>query len=577
MRSKGSLVVWSTLVGVAWLGVAPRQASSASDAHGQPEARCGRSLAQAGERLVIGCPEFDAAAADSGAAFVFARRGSTWSPESRLVPADGAETARFGHSVALAGDTAVVGAPGDGALSPGAAYVFVRSGSTWTQQGRLAPADAAAGDFFGFSVAVVGDTALVGAIRDDHAGGEDAGSVYVFVRSGSTWKEEQKLTADAAARDYFGIAAAVSGDTAVVGSLRNAHGGRKNAGAAYVFVRSASTWREQQKLVASDAAAGDEFGGAVAVAGDTVVVGAGLDDQPTGEDAGSAYVFVRSGAKWNEQQKLAASDAAAIDEFGHAVAVSGDTALVGAFDADHPGGEDAGAAYVFVRSGSRWSEQRKLVAGDAASTDRFGVSASLSGDTAVVGAFLDDQASGADAGSAYVDAGSAYVLWRAGSTWSEQQNLVPSDPAAQPQPVLSEADRAASRRTMNALREVGQAMANWATDELDRPGWTEPAEKQAPAGANWSLCPRISYEELQAVLVPGYLEELPRQDGWGHPLDFCLDRAAGRMHFAMGVRSPGRDDRFEGSDYAKLGKFHPALVDRDVVWLDGLFVTWPER
>ena len=158
----------------------------------------------------------------------------------------------------------------------------------------------------------------------------------MFVRSGGAWTQQAKLTAsDAAADDRFGISVAVAGDTAVVGAFLDDTLAGTDAGSAYVFVRSGGAWTQQAKLTASDAAADDPFGDSVAVAGDTAVVGA-LDDTLAGTDAGSAYVFVRSGGAWTQQAKLTASDAAADDQFGYSVAVAGDTAVVGAYFDDHP-------------------------------------------------------------------------------------------------------------------------------------------------------------------------------------------------------------------------------------------------
>ena len=269
---------------------------------------------------------------------------------------------------------------------------------------KLTASDAAAGDFFGVSVAVSGDTAVVGATLDDDACPTNrlcnSGSAYVFVRSATTWIQQAKLTAsDAAAEDFFGVSVSVSGDTAVVGAFADDDAG-SNSGSAYVFVRSDSTWTQQAKLTASDAAASDFFGLFVSVSGDTAVVGAPEDDD-AGSSSGSAYVFVRSGTTWTQQAKLTAGDAAAFDDFGFSVSVSGDTAVVGA-----PVGDGAvtnsGATYVFVRSGTTWSQQAKLTASDGALFDDFGFSVSVSGDTAVVGAHRNDDP-GVDSGSAYVN------------------------------------------------------------------------------------------------------------------------------------------------------------------------------
>ena len=188
-----------------------------------------------------------------------------------------------------------------------------------------------------------------------------------------------KLTAsDAAAGDWFGRYVAVSGATVVVGAPNDDDNG-SNSGSAYVFVRSGISWSQQAKLTASDAAAFDFFGVSVAISGDTAVVGANFDDGK-GVDSGSAYVFVRSGTTWTEQAKLTASDAAALDQFGIEVSISGDTAVVGAFS-DDDSGSRSGSAYVFVHSGATWTEQAKLTASDAAIDDRFGRSVSVSGDT----------------------------------------------------------------------------------------------------------------------------------------------------------------------------------------------------
>jgi len=157
---------------------------------------------------------------------------------------------------------------------------------------KLIASDAAPGDNFGISVAIFGDTAVIGAYVDDHAGGVNAGAAYVFVHAGGMWTEQAKLTAsDAAADDGFGIAVAVSGDTAVVGAWANDHTGGTDAGAAYVFVRAAGVWTQQAKLTASDAAANDQFGASVAVFGDTAVIGAYFGDAPGAANAGATYVF----------------------------------------------------------------------------------------------------------------------------------------------------------------------------------------------------------------------------------------------------------------------------------------------
>jgi FG-GAP repeat protein len=332
----------------------------------------------------------------------------------------------FGYSVAISGETVVVGAlsnNGTGDMDQGAAYVFVRSGGVWTQQQKLTASDADEFDYFGRSVAINGETIVVGAANDDQPYvGIDVGSAYVFVRSGGVWSQQQKLEAsDGGEWDYFGASVAISGETVVVGASGDDVWPVSDQGAAYVFVRSGGVWSQQQKLKASDAARGDSFGESVAISGETIVVGAYLDDAGN-TSLGSAYVFVRSDGVWSQQQKLTASDAARGDSFGASVAISGETIVVGAFDVigafiDEGG---PGSAYIFVRSGGVWSQQQKLEASDAAQGDRFGVSVAINGETVVVGASGDDDAE-------LFNRGSAYVFVRSGGVWTQQQKLLVSD------------------------------------------------------------------------------------------------------------------------------------------------------
>ncbi|XOF35274.1 MAG: FG-GAP repeat protein [Candidatus Electrothrix sp. YB6] len=339
----------------------------------------------------------------------------------KLVAEDGAASDFFGYSVSVSGDTAVISAHGDddkGSFS-GSAYVFVRSGDTWTQQDKLVAEDGAASDIFGYSVSVSGDTAVIGAYYDDDKG-SSSGSAYVFVRSGDTWTQQDKLVAeDGAASDFFGYSVSVSGDTAVIGAYYDDDKG-SSSGSAYVFVRSGDTWTQQNKFVAEDGAADDNFGCSVSVSGDTAVIGAPYDDDK-GSSSGSAYVFVRSGDTWTQQNKLVAEDGAAFNIFGRSVSVSGDTAVISApYDDDN--GSRSGSAYVFVRTGDTWTQQNKLVAEDGAADDNFGCSVSVSGDTAVIGAYGE--------GREDEYPGSAYIFVRSGDTWTWQDKLIAEDGAA---------------------------------------------------------------------------------------------------------------------------------------------------
>ncbi len=282
---------------------------------------------------------------------------------------------------------------------------------------KLTASDGAAVDLLGWSVAISGDTMVVGAVLDD-VGADNAGSAYVFVRSAGAWSEQQKLTAsDGIAGDQFGGRVAIDGDSIVVGARSHDAGANVDQGSAYVFVRSAGVWSEQQKLTASDGAAFEEFGSSVAIGGDTVIVG----DEGDGFGQGSAFVFTRSGGIWSEHQKLTAGDGSR--QFGHSVAMDGDALVVGAIGDTVGTNVAQGSAYVFARSAGAWSEQQKLTAGDGSSGDFFGHSVAINGATVVVGAEADDVS-----GNPF--RGSAYVFVHDGAVWSEQQKLTASDGAS---------------------------------------------------------------------------------------------------------------------------------------------------
>jgi hypothetical protein len=331
--------------------------------------------------------------------------------------------------VALSGDTALVGATGDDVgtnADQGSAYVFVRNGTAWSLQQKLTAADGAAGDEFGVSVALSGDTALVGADWDDVGANANQGSVYVFVRSGTTWTQQAILTAtDGTADDQFGTSVALSGDTALVGTVWDDVGDNEDQGSVYVFVRSGTTWTQQAQLTAADGTAQDALGRSAALSadGNTALVGVGLNDVFMG--AGEAYIFTRGGTGWTQQAKLTAADSDLYDGFGWSVALSGDgdTALLGAWGENVDVNTDQGSAYVFPRSGTTWTQQTKLTASDGGTGetyDYFGGSVALSDDTALVGMYWD-------AYNAMYKQGSAYVFTRSGTTWSEQGKLTGSD------------------------------------------------------------------------------------------------------------------------------------------------------
>jgi len=344
-----------------------------------------------------------------------------WTETQKLLASDGTANDAFGNLIAMDGDYALIPANHDdqNGVNAGSAYVFVRTGNNWTQQAKLLPDDGAANDLFG-APAIDGDTVLIGAFRDDD-NGENSGSAYIFTRTGSTWTQQAKLLApDGAAGDSFGGLVSLSGDTALIGAGGDDDQG-VDSGSAYVFIRTGTVWTHQAKLLASDGQAGDSFG-SVFIDDDTALIGAPLDDDK-GIDTGSAYVFIRIGTTWIQQQKLTAADSILNDQFGQAVALDGDTALIGA-PGYGPGSTGIGAAYIFIRFGVTWTERAKLTASDAQTLDQFSAYAvALDGTTAIVGSPGDDLV-GSNSGSAYV------FSTPDGINWIEQQKLIPSDGAS---------------------------------------------------------------------------------------------------------------------------------------------------
>ena len=377
----------------------------------------GSSLAFEGDTAVIGAPFSNTS---TGAAYVFARTGNVWNQQAKLTANDASGLDRFGSSTALSGDTILVGASYDDladAQRAGSAYVFVRVNTGWQQQAKLVAANGISGDYFGGAVTLSGDTAVVGAPRADSPNAPDvaAGSAYVFVRSGATWSQQARLLGSyAPLPDYFGRALAISGDTILVGAT-----GQDvydlNTGSVYLFSRSGTSWIQQTQLFPSDTSPGRGFGASVALSGTTAIVGS-----YGGNPRGSTHVYTRTADAWTLQSQLIASDAAFHNTEGYSVAISGTSILVGTALKTTPGVSEAGAVSTFNAIGASWFEQAQLTAGDGAGNDEFGISVALSGDTALVGAYLDDNSAS--------NAGSAFIFVRAGSQWLPQFKLISPEP-----------------------------------------------------------------------------------------------------------------------------------------------------
>jgi hypothetical protein len=370
---------------------------------------------------------------------------------------------QFGSSVALSddGNTLAVGAPGeDGSASnSGAVYVFTRSGGSWSQQGSPIKATSpAANDRFGSAVALSndGNTLAVGAPGRN----VDEGSVYIFLRTGTSWSEEDNLTAsNAGANDQFGASVALSNDgntlavgapfedSSTTGINNGTNEGASDSGAAYVFVRSGISWSEEAYIKPSITSAQDNFGTAVALSndGNTLAVGApGEDDTAT--DSGAAYVFVRSGTSWSQEAYLKASNPDAQDAFGHSLALSGDgsTLAVGAYreasnatviggDESNNSAPDSGAVYVFLRSGTAWNQQAYVKASNTQADDQFGWALALSsdGNTLVVGARYEDSnatgVGGDQTNNTPTNSGAAYAFVRSGTIWTQRSYVKASN------------------------------------------------------------------------------------------------------------------------------------------------------
>ena len=500
----------------------------------------GNVIAFRGDTLVVGMPRYSKISNDRGTVFVYARRGDQWVRQPNVNANDTKEKDRFGNAVDFDGKNLIVGAylcnapKGDS----GAAYIFVHQGNEWVQQAKLVANDGDAFDWFGSSVAINGDLAVVGAIREDGKGiNSDSGAVYVFRKSGGSWKQEAKvigrdtraghnfghavktngeivavgvpkggsagggavyffhlqdndirnvwrqdgaaltvrsgknfgqslslenrtiivgspqdnddewakqvergatgaayifrervgqwdriaklLPHDVMEDDGFGYAVAMSGNTVVVGSISHSAGGALS-GAAYVYAQKGGKWIKQAKLIDTVSSSENEFGYAVAITDDMAVVGSRQDDR-RGINAGSVYVYAsqtddKGESRWDKQSILTANDPAIGAQFGHAFAVDEDTIIVGAHSMDDFG-IDSGAAYLFVRTSNVWNQQAKITGKDLTTGDLFGYSVALDGDLAIVGAHGTNQGAGA-----------AFVFARENAIWTQQAKLEVNDP-----------------------------------------------------------------------------------------------------------------------------------------------------
>ena len=360
----------------------------------------GDSVAISDDFAIIGAFGDNGSSESSGAAYIFKHDGSGWAQTQKLIASDSAGLSKFGQSVAISGNFAIVGAYGDNGNGPysGAAYIFHYNGTNWVEMKKITANDASSWNKFGQSVAISGDTAIIGACGDNDRG-ESAGAAYIFHFDGSNWSQSQKLTVfDGTAWDQFGQSVAISGDYAVVGAYGDSDNGPLS-GSAYIFYNNGNSWLQYQKLIANDGAPWDNFGRSVAISANVAIVGAYKDDDK-GKSSGSAYVFYNDGSNWLFEQKLTASDGVISDFFGHSVSIYGDYAIVGAYG-DDDNGIFSGSAYIFSFDRNSWSQTDKLAATDASTYDYFGKPVAIYGDHALVGAYGND-VNGETSGSTYL-------------------------------------------------------------------------------------------------------------------------------------------------------------------------------
>lgn len=401
------------------------------------------SVAIDGDYAIVGAYQEDedtlneATLSNAGSAYIYKNEAGTWVEMQKIVASDRSSIDNFGYSVAINGDYVIVGAyqedndvvGGNTMSNSGSAYIFKNIAGEWTEMQKIVASDRNTDDFFGASVSISGEYAVIGAYQEDeNASGNstmsNSGSAYIFHNVSDTWSEVQKIVAsDRSAVDYFGLSVSMSGDYLIVGAYsedENVAGSAtlNNAGSAYIFKNNAGTWAQSQKIVASDRGAEDFFGYSVSISGNVAIVGAYQEDHNTSGSAnlansGSAYIYTRNGSTWTQSQKLVASDRDEGDQFGYAVSICGDYAIVGSSLEDEDiSGENsffnAGSAYIYKNVAGSWSQAQKIVPSDRANSDLFGTSVAIGNYYTICGAYQEDH--DAIGGSALANPGSAYIF-----------------------------------------------------------------------------------------------------------------------------------------------------------------------
>ena len=383
-EDQGAVYVY-TWNGLDWV----QQGSPLTASNGAAGDNFGISVAVDGDTLAVGAWSANLGETNAGAVYIFTRNGTTWTPQAELTAGEAGDG--FGRAVALDADTVAIGAPFTkigGNNNQGAAYLYSWNGMDWVQQGsRLTASSGTAGELFGHAAALDGRRVLIGAYRADVNGKTDQGAAYVYSWNSTSWQQEGgALTAvGGESGDLFGFSVALSGLTAFVGAVRDDVGANRDQGSVYVFRWQNSAWSQQGgALTAEVGKAGDNFGYAVALENNTAIVGAPGSDV-FGSNSGIVSVFVQQGTTWSQQADTAYVFDGAGSVIGRSVALSGDRALVGAPGFDRLGVQDTGIVHVLVRSARAWQD-RLLTIPTSVAGDRFGESVAIDGDTAFVGA-----------------------------------------------------------------------------------------------------------------------------------------------------------------------------------------------
>ena len=333
-----------------WTGSDWIQQAQITASDGETDDHFGNSVGISGDYAIVGA-NWDNDA--KGSAYIFHRNGTNWTQQAKIIASDGEDEDLFGNSVSISGDYAIAGAPSDvigGFTRQGSAYIFQRIGSTWTQQAKVTASGGNEEDRFGISVSISGNYAIVGAQNNRIGGPENPGSAHIFFRMGSSWAEQAKLTAsDGEVGDYFGNSVGISGDYAIVGAPYD-EVGSGDQGSAYIFIRNSTTWTEQAKIIASDAEINDNFGSSVSISGNYAIVGAEYDDVFGNSGQGSAYIFQLSGTVWMQQAKIISSDGSSNDFFGNSVCIAGNYAIIGARNDEIDTNNGQGSAYIVKKN-----------------------------------------------------------------------------------------------------------------------------------------------------------------------------------------------------------------------------------